>query len=51
MITSPIFYVNSDPHIGHLYTLTLCDAYNTWKKLNNVETFYTTGTDEHGQKI
>lgn len=30
MITSPIFYVNSDPHIGHLYTLALCDAFNQW---------------------
>ncbi|KRX06814.1 Aminoacyl-tRNA synthetase, class 1a, anticodon-binding [Pseudocohnilembus persalinus] len=51
MITTPIFYVNSNPHVGHLYTMILSDAQNKWQKQNGVETFLTTGTDEHGQKI
>ncbi|KAL4435093.1 hypothetical protein ABPG74_003586 [Tetrahymena malaccensis] len=50
-ITTPIFYVNSQPHIGHLYTLILSDAYHKWKLIDNYESYFQTGTDEHGQKI
>ncbi len=50
-ITTPIFYVNAPPHIGHLYSMVLSDARNRWSKLNNIPSFYTTGTDEHGLKI
>jgi methionyl-tRNA synthetase len=51
VITSPIFYVNAKPHIGHLYTAVLCDAMKRYHKLNGDEVFFSTGTDEHGLKI
>jgi len=51
VITSPIFYVNAQPHIGHLYTAVLCDAMKRYHKLNGDEVFFSTGTDEHGIKI
>lgn len=52
-ITTPIFYVNSSPHIGHVHTLLLADALNIYHrlKLNTNETLFSTGTDEHGIKI
>lgn len=51
-ITTPIFYVNANPHLGHLYSMLLCDTRNRWEKLKpNAKTFFTTGTDEHGLKI
>ncbi|KAL3989880.1 methionine--tRNA ligase [Acanthocheilonema viteae] len=55
-ITTPIFYANGPPHIGHLYTALLADASNRWKllKSGNADSNYslfTTGTDEHGLKI
>lgn len=50
--TTPIFYVNANPHLGHLYSMLLCDTRNRWEKLNpRAKTFFTTGTDEHGLKI
>jgi methionyl-tRNA synthetase len=51
VITSPIFYVNAKPHIGHLYTAVLCDAMKRYHKLNGDEVLFSTGTDEHGLKI
>ena len=51
VITSPIFYVNAKPHIGHLYTAVLCDAMKRYHKLNGDEVLLSTGTDEHGLKI
>ena len=52
VIMSPIFYVNAAPHIGHLYTTVLCDAANRYhRSLKGQATFFSTGTDEHGQKI
>jgi methionyl-tRNA synthetase len=51
VITSPIFYVNAMPHIGHLYTAILCDAMARYHRLNGDEVFFSTGTDEHGIKI
>lgn len=50
-ITSPIYYVNDIPHIGHAYTTIICDAFKKYKILKNESVFFLTGTDEHGQKI
>ena len=51
-ITTPIFYVNAAPHIGHLYSMLIADTRNKWEKLNPLkESFMLTGTDEHGLKI
>ncbi len=50
-ITTPIFYVNSVPHIGHIYSVLLADAQNRFQKLLGKETVFSTGTDEHGLKI
>lgn len=49
--TTPIFYVNANPHLGHFYSMTLADVRNRWSKFNNFYTFFTTGTDEHGLKV
>ena len=51
LVTTPIFYANSCPHIGHLYTMFYADAYSRWLKLNNYDVKLSTGTDEHGYKI
>jgi methionyl-tRNA synthetase len=50
-ITTPIYYVNARPHIGHTYTTIACDAIARRQRLMGAETFFLTGTDEHGQKI
>ena len=50
-ITTPIYYVNSHPHIGHAYTTVVTDVFNRYMKLFGTETYFLTGTDEHGQKI
>ena len=50
-ITTPIYYVNARPHIGHAYTTLVCDAVARRKRLLGYDTFLLTGTDEHGQKI
>jgi methionyl-tRNA synthetase len=50
-ITTPIYYVNARPHIGHAYTTLACDAVARRKRLLGYDTFFLTGTDEHGQKI
>ncbi|CAK8683601.1 unnamed protein product [Clavelina lepadiformis] len=54
-ITTPIFYVNSVPHIGHLYTATIADAACRWQKLkypvNTSQPKLVSGTDEHGTKV
>ncbi len=51
VITTPIFYVNSSPHIGHLYTAILADAVKHVYMLQGKKVFLSTGTDEHGLKI
>lgn len=51
VITSPIFYVNAKPHIGHLYTAIYCDAMARYHRLAGDHVFFATGTDEHGLKI
>ncbi|XP_018400192.1 PREDICTED: methionine--tRNA ligase, mitochondrial-like [Cyphomyrmex costatus] len=50
-ITTPIFYVNAGPHIGHLYSAVLADAIVRYNNMLGHKTFFTTGTDEHGNKI
>ena len=50
-ITTPIYYINSEPHIGSVYTTLMADILNRFNKLNDVSTRFLTGTDEHGQKI
>jgi methionyl-tRNA synthetase len=50
-ITTPIYYGNDAPHIGHAYTTVNCDAIARWHRLLGDETFFLTGTDEHGLKI
>ena len=50
-ITTPIYYVNDMPHIGHTYTTIMADVIKRYKKLRGYDVFFLTGTDEHGQKI
>ncbi len=51
-ITTPIYYVNGSPHIGHAYTSAAADSLARWLRLDkNHSVFFATGTDEHGQKI
>lgn len=50
-ITTPLYYVNDKPHIGHAYTTILADVIARYKKMFNEKVFFLTGTDEHGQKV
>src|SRR3954452_11192807 len=50
-ITTPIYYVNAAPHIGHAYTTIAADAIKRLKIMQGYDVVLTTGTDEHGQKI
>jgi methionyl-tRNA synthetase len=50
-VTTPIYYVNDVPHIGHAYTTIIADALARFHKLTGQDVFFLTGTDEHGQKI
>ena len=50
-LTTPIYYVNDRPHIGHAYTTLACDVLARFKRLDGVPTRFLTGTDEHGQKV
>mmetsp|Transcript_41944 Transcript_41944/g.47670 ORF Transcript_41944/g.47670 Transcript_41944/m.47670 type:complete len:580 (-) Transcript_41944:66-1805(-) len=50
-ITTPIYYVNDKPHIGHAYTSTACDVIARFMRLSGREVFFLSGTDEHGQKV
>jgi len=50
-ITTPIYYVNDSPHIGHAYTTLSCDVLARFMRLDGHEVFFLTGTDEHGQKV
>lgn len=50
-ITTPIYYVNSKPHVGTLYSTLLADVAARWNKLMGKQVYFVTGTDEHGQKI
>ena len=50
-ITTPIYYVNDKPHIGHAYTSIATDVLARWKRLDGYQVHFLTGTDEHGQKV
>ncbi len=49
--TTPIFYVNAEPHLGHAYTTLLVDVVTRFHRLKGDDTFFLTGTDEHGEKV
>jgi methionyl-tRNA synthetase len=51
LITTPIYYVNDKPHIGHAYTTIACDVIARFMRLDGRRVFFLTGTDEHGQKV
>ena len=50
-ITTPIYYVNAEPHIGHAYSTIVADVIARFHRLSGSETFFLTGTDEHGNKV
>ena len=50
-VTTPIYYVNDKPHIGHAYTTVLADVLARYHRAKGDDTFFLTGTDEHGQKV
>ncbi len=50
-VTTPIYYVNDKPHIGHAYTTLACDVLARFKRLDGFDVLFLTGTDEHGQKV
>lgn len=50
-ITTPIYYINDEPHIGHAYTTVAADVLARWRRAHGEQVFFLTGTDEHGQKV
>lgn len=50
-VTTPIYYVNAKPHVGHAYTTIIADILARWNRLCGREVFFLTGTDEHGSKV
>ncbi len=50
-VTTPIYYVNAAPHIGHAYTTVVADVITRYKRLAGADAFFLTGTDEHGDKV
>jgi methionyl-tRNA synthetase len=50
-VTTPIYYVNDQPHIGHAYTSLAADVMARWWRMRKREVYFQTGTDEHGQKV
>ena len=50
-VTTPIYYVNAEPHLGHVYTTVVADTVARFQRLKGEEVFFLTGTDEHGDKI
>ena len=50
-VTTPIYYVNGDPHIGHVYTTAIADVLARYHRLKGDDTFFLTGTDEHAAKV
>jgi methionyl-tRNA synthetase len=50
-VTTPIYYVNDSPHLGHAYTSVACDALARFQRLDGKQVLFLTGTDEHGQKV
>ncbi len=49
--TTPLYYVNAEPHIGHLYTTVLVDVLKRYHRMMGDDVYFLTGTDEHGEKI
>ena len=50
-VTTPLYYVNDKPHVGHAYTTIAADILARWNRSLGVNVFFLTGTDEHGQKV
>ena len=50
-VTTPIYYVNAEPHLGHTYTTVLADSLARYHRMRGEKTFFLTGSDEHGEKI
>ena len=50
-LTTPIYYVNDAPHLGHAYTTVSADALARWHRLLGDDVYFLTGTDEHGLKV
>jgi hypothetical protein len=50
-VTTPIFYVNAAPHVGHLYSMVLADIIKRWQIVQGRQAVLSTGTDEHGMKV
>lgn len=50
-VTTPLYYVNADPHLGHVYTTIVADVWARYRRWLGHEVFFSTGTDEHGQKV
>ena len=50
-VTTPIYYINAEPHIGHTYTTVVADTLARWYRERGHPTRFVTGTDEHGDKI
>ena len=50
-VTTPIYYVNARPHLGHAYTTLVADVFNRFHRMCGQETYFLTGTDEHGDKV
>ena len=50
-VTTPIYYVNDSPHIGHAYTTLACDVLARFMRLDGYDVYFLTGTDEHGEKV
>ena len=50
-VTTPIYYVNDRPHLGHAYTTVVADVVSRFHRMCGQETYFLTGTDEHGDKV
>ena len=50
-LTTPLYYVNAAPHLGHAYSTIVADTIRRYKKMRGYDAFLLTGTDEHGQNI
>ncbi len=50
-MTTPIYYVNAEPHLGHAYTTIVADVMARYNRLASRDTYFLTGTDEHGDKM
>ncbi|KAI1328839.1 tRNA synthetases class I (M)-domain-containing protein [Xylariaceae sp. FL0255] len=50
-VTTPIFYVNSTPHVGHLFSMVVADVFKRWHAFKGRKAYLSTGTDEHGMKV